>query len=677
MGSRLRRSDGNPQPSIAAIPSDPLPTKLPLLSIDRPSVFWKKNDGDGNISRQLLRKPSGQKKMIALPPIASAVPGSLAASSGLRGSASSGKAIQQSQFARAMLALPTMDEAGAGAHSKMRKQQQRERMAANSARPGLLVDSIVSDFLSSENSSVNQLLNFLAGGGEDFVASSTKAAAKKKKKKMRDGVTDPTSTPLDEPVYQHPPEHAKVHKMSFSVARNTFLTAVPDTNENLAESTWRTPLRKVKLMLSVTKAFYELIEIAVNCGRLRYKLIKSRGATSDSPRQTAGKDEEPQTPLLVANLIGFNLENYRARKRHFVGTLSDEMRIALLKSPEEKTDADADILQKLTLNMPAFMKYDHTVRRALAGLQCETELLWVNKDDFIQVLKLEATKDLEDKENFLLSIPFFAGLSSSSIKSLAYNSQMREVQPNVVLFAEGEAAGYVFIMRFREGNGRLIKYVPFEEVYLDKKKSKYLLLPHPLPSNLLPPFGSRKVGRFLRIQEVGPRDFFGEGAALAAMGTAQQHTSMSLVPFSISGSESLEPSSQSFPPRKMKPTAADPADTSYLVTQSRRSRKSTPDEWNATLRAASISPFSLVSTTRVKCLLISRIDFARCCTLELAKVAGERINDEKRALLDMSKIQETYLYNRHWRDVRKKILASSMSEALERQQIGSTFQLFK
>ncbi|KAI8851479.1 hypothetical protein BC829DRAFT_386800 [Chytridium lagenaria] len=464
------------------------------------------------------------------------------------------------------------------------------------------------------------------------------------------------------------PELSKVHKMSFSVARNTFLTALPDTEEQLGGKLWRAALRKVKLMLSVTRIFYWLIEMAVNCGRLRYKLLQSRGNTNESSRKTPGKDDEPQAPLLVANLIGFNLENYRARKRHFVGTLSDEMRMALLKSPEEKSDEDADVLQKLTLNMPAFMKYDHTVRRALSrvigyglfgkgrvivrqvqkevdnesfGLsvlesgdsfgelallhdvrrsativtKSETELLWVNKDDFIQVLKLEATRDLEDKESFLLSIPFFAGMTPTAIKSLAYNSQIREVQPNAVLFAEGEAAGYVFIVR--EGTARLIKYVPFEEVYLDKKKSKYILLPHPLPSNLEPPFGSRNM---------------------SLMSSSIEQLIDPIIPHSTSNAAVL----------------------TIPTTPSKRSRKSTPDELSVLLKEATVSPFSLVSTTRVKCLLISRIDFARCCTIELAKVAGERIAIERRTLLDMKKLQETYF----------------MSDAFERQHKGNANNLF-
>ncbi|KAJ3105310.1 Calcium/calmodulin-dependent protein kinase kinase 1 [Phlyctochytrium planicorne] len=706
-------------------------------SIDPISYFKSPEKGRGKLlkkSESLERESKALGKpnmMIALPPLVNA-----GASHNEPAKPSvPGKAIQQSQFARAVLALPPVDDAGAGAHSRMKKQQQKERMAANSSRPGLLVDSIVSDFLSAEGSSVNQLLNFLSGGGDDFVASSAKAVARKKKKRMKESANaNPESAKGLVPSADSNAGHISQlgvlgasGPISFSVSRSTFLTALPEVeNGDIQPSLWKETIRKIRLMLSVTRAFYELIEIAISCGRLRAHILNSRNRESESPRSKTAEKEDSQAPLLVANLIGFNLENYRARKRHFVGTLSNEMRMALLKSPEEKTDGDADLLQKLTLNMPAFMKYDHTVRRALSrvigyglfgrgrvivrqghaaenfyfvlsgqvevqkevdnesfGLsvlesgesfgelallhdvrrsativtRCETELLWVNKDDFIHVLKLEATKDEEEKQRFLMSIPYFAALSPSSVKFLANNSQMREVQPNVVLFAEGEAAGHVFIIK--EGTGRLVKYVPFEEVYLGKKQSKYILLPHPLPPTLDPTFGSRKVGRFLCIQEVGPSDFFGEAAALAAMGTAQQHASMNIAPnFAYKQSTSTYTPSIS---KTRKQSTAIPS-SSLESFDSKHSRRSTPDEFSSILQDATMSRFSLVSSTRMKCLLISRIDFVRCCTLELAKQAGERVNAEKNTLLDIQKLQETFLYNRHWRDVKRKILMSSLSE---------------
>ncbi|KAJ3330414.1 hypothetical protein HDU76_005739 [Blyttiomyces sp. JEL0837] len=435
-----------------------------------------------------------------------------------------------------------------------------------------------------------------------------------------------------------------------SVKRIFPLTEVPgheSTKKTTALEMWSQALRKIVIMLRTTNAITGVVK-----------------STDDSDNIDI---RERQT--MAANIIGFNIEDYRARKHSLLWALSADMRNALLKASEEKTNHEIELLGRLISSMPAFAKYDHSVRRALAkvigygsfgpgriivrqiclvsgqvevhkvienesyGLstleagdsfgelallhnvkrsasivtKVETELLWVNKEDFLDVLKQEELRDLEEKQQFLSSIPFFAEMSPQAIKHIALTSQSREVLPNNVLFAEGDVTGFIYLLR--EGSCRIVKHVAMAEIPLSWTGKEKVLVPYPFQGDFNPPFGFTLSHRFLKLMDIGPGFHYGEACAIAAMGTSLQASALGL------------------------------------------------DIQNA-LR----SQFSVISNTRARCLLLSRIDFAKVCTLELAAKAGAKWTEDQCTLLDQKMLQQLFLSNRQWSLFKKKCVSSVVTK---------------
>ncbi|KAJ3157511.1 hypothetical protein HK101_001407 [Irineochytrium annulatum] len=608
-----------------------------------------------------------------------------------------------------------------------------------------------------------------------------------------------------------------------------------------ARRRWRKACGKVRTLVRMSQLFTNVVEIAITAARLRSDRVTTpdlaAGTSNVKGGMKDGKDGKdgtgsrggggrglatatgsghsalaPQRPLLVANLIGFQLDHYRAR-RMFVGHISEDMRRVLTRSgigELPRTARERELLQRLTSTLPAFAKYTPEMRRALSGVvrygayakgrvivrqghealnfyfilsgQVEVqkeidsenyglttlepgdsfgelallndvrraativttkdaELLWVNKEDFNHVLKTEAARDLREKRAFIKSIPFFNRLPAHAVESLALSAQVRDITPDTVVFAENHQAGYVYILWYgscdQPGTCRLLKYIPFTEVDLDPKGTRTLLFPHPLDPTVTPlpqdHFGQRRVDRILRIRDAEPGDFFGDVAAIASMGTAQQHVWLGLVKTTPrnrvtpgtrssrddlggSGDIELEPdsagerdreretdraerdlnaslptprtnsifpsSTTTFPssptifpssprPSMIPPTSTTsldsaipthpPLPTSFLPSQPHAATGDTltTAETRETLLRASLSPYSLVSSSRVRCLLIPKVDFARACDEEAARLCGERMGDERRECLDAGVLQERFLKNRDWGRCKRRIVERS------------------
>jgi hypothetical protein len=156
----------------------------------------------------------------------------------------------------------------------------------------------------------------------------------------------------------------------------------------------------------------------------------------------------------------------------------------------------------------------------------------------------------------------------------------------------------------REGTARIVKYVEFAEIPINKKMDKYILAPYPLESEFHPPYGYKVSPHFLNLMEAHSGDFYGEISALASLGSVPQVTALGL------GSHTK-----------------------------------------------SAIPFahSLIASTKVKCLLISKIEFARMCSIEMAKISGERAATEMKSFASRE-LQNMYLSMMNWKHYRKKLI---------------------
>ncbi|KAJ3055497.1 hypothetical protein HDU99_007553, partial [Rhizoclosmatium hyalinum] len=85
-------------------------------------------------------------------------------------------------------------------------------------------------------------------------------------------------------------------------------------------------------------------------------------------------------------------------------------------------------------------------RNASVVTKTDVDLLWINREDFMAVLKEEAIRDIEEKETFIASIPYFGQLDRASVNQLAATAKFREVPPNTQIFCEGDKPSNLFIV---------------------------------------------------------------------------------------------------------------------------------------------------------------------------------------------------------------------------------------
>ncbi|ORY36868.1 hypothetical protein BCR33DRAFT_721795 [Rhizoclosmatium globosum] len=239
----------------------------------------------------------------------------------------------------------------------------------------------------------------------------------------------------------------------------------------------------------------------------------------------------------------------------------------------------------------------------------ETELLWITRDDFEQVLKDETIRALEERKQMLAMHPFFSRLSSDAIQNLAITSQTIEVEPDTHILTEGDMPSYVYLVC--EGEFRLSKCVHFMKVRCFERE-KTTLHPFPLPRGIQAPFGREAVTKLLKIANVSEGEYYGAAAALSSAGAPNQVAAMNAMIDVVNG-----------------------------------------------IRA----PFSIISATRVKYITLSKHVFCKELIRypELTrKVAREYVTLMKH-FTDMAKIQSLYLEKHRWEQHKKRVMIETLS----------------
>ncbi|KAJ3234682.1 hypothetical protein HDU81_001220 [Chytriomyces hyalinus] len=244
-------------------------------------------------------------------------------------------------------------------------------------------------------------------------------------------------------------------------------------------------------------------------------------------------------------------------------------------------------------------------RNATIQTKMDVDLLWVNRDDFLAVLKDEAIWDIEEKRTCLESIPYFRAFNSASIKQLASTAKFRDIPPNSTLFCEGEVPGNLIIIQ--EGSCRLLKAVDFAEIQKYKHGNAHSIVPYPLDSSITAPYGYKVTHRLIKIGDGRPGDFFGEEAAIANVGTPHQVAHMA---------------------------------NHCIIERCHRFN------------------FSLVSNTRVRYMLLNRHTFTREIIghPELLVRAGQRAHFHQTDFVNTSKIQQKYLGQIAWNKFKTEVV---------------------
>ncbi|KAI9199622.1 uncharacterized protein BJ171DRAFT_205291 [Polychytrium aggregatum] len=271
----------------------------------------------------------------------------------------------------------------------------------------------------------------------------------------------------------------------------------------------------------------------------------------------------------------------------------------------------------------------------------DTELLRVNKDDFLEVLRTESEKDLHEKVELLQSIPLFQMLSRAAIIHLAATSQSRDYVADQVITTEGEVPQSIVVIK--EGYCRLVKAVRFLRVPWSKAyPDRFKLVPCPEG------FGEKpKPTRQAERTQLRPGN----------------------VTF-LTATQFVEPVVQ--PPivnRVLKIKDCSVGETLFAV--SAVVQLGTPNivrHLNMTMRQerqAKRAPFSILSNGRVKILLINRGEFARVATAEMAETIGAKHLDDSLEVWHPQKLQHEYINARRW----KLHKAGVISELVEKRDL--------
>ncbi|KAJ3245782.1 hypothetical protein HDU78_008664 [Chytriomyces hyalinus] len=421
---------------------------------------------------------------------------------------------------------------------------------------------------------------------------------------------------------------------------------------------WAWAIRKILTMIQALSVF--VFDFSERAKQDRFRYLESDCA---------------QVRGITATAIGFDVENFQFKRKQAVITLTRDMLDALGRDSNARSKKDLAELERLTSSLPAFAKYDSSVRRALSNIiglshfeagrtiikqghagenfyivasgtvdvlvnesngkgqsqstlgpgdsfgemallnnakrnatiqtKMDVDLLWVNRDDFLTVLKDEAIWDIEEKRTCLESIPYFRAFNSASIKQLASTAKFRDIPPNSTLFCEGEVPGNLIIIQ--EGSCRLLKAVDFAEIQKYKHGNAHSIVPYPLDSSITAPYGYKVTHRIIKIGDGRPGDFFGEEAAIANVGTPHQ--------------------------------------VAHLAN-------------HCVIERCHRFNFSLVSNTRVRYMLLNRHTFTREIIghPELLVRAGQRAHFHQTDFVNTSKIQQKYLGQIAWNKFKNEVV---------------------
>ncbi|KAJ3077152.1 hypothetical protein HDU98_007537 [Podochytrium sp. JEL0797] len=188
----------------------------------------------------------------------------------------------------------------------------------------------------------------------------------------------------------------------------------------------------------------------------------------------------------------------------------------------EKTNSLVSVLEAgQTFGELALMGGPNVRRHATVITSKDTELLWISREDFEDVLKSEAIQTMKERFQYIARIPFFARLGREAVNHLAFTSQLIEVPANSHILSEGGVPPFVYL--FCEGKCSLSKCIQFTKVKTSSFNDRFNLHPHPPTpdSKINTHHGMNIVTNLVHVGYI-EGGYYGAAAALASVGTPAQ-----------------------------------------------------------------------------------------------------------------------------------------------------------
>ncbi|KAJ3262744.1 hypothetical protein HDU77_000186 [Chytriomyces hyalinus] len=161
---------------------------------------------------------------------------------------------------------------------------------------------------------------------------------------------------------------------------------------------------------------------------------------------------------------------------------------------------------------------ENSRRSATVTASKESELLWLTREDFEAVLKDEIVQEIQDREKYIGSHPFFKQLGIDAINNLAKTAQTFNAPPETPICAEGDILPFVYIY----GDLSLCKVLQFCKVKVSNRNSSFIMHPHPLPEKVDTKNGVQIVSKLIHFTRMKQDEFFGGAPAIATTGTPSQ-----------------------------------------------------------------------------------------------------------------------------------------------------------
>ncbi|TPX60262.1 hypothetical protein SpCBS45565_g07547 [Spizellomyces sp. 'palustris'] len=321
---------------------------------------------------------------------------------------------------------------------------------------------------------------------------------------------------------------------------------------------------------------------------------------------------------------------------------------------------------------------NHRRSATVTTLTTPTAFLRVAKSDFNEILQHETQADVDAKIALIGSIPLFACLAPSAIRHLAVVSRTRSLASNEVIVAEGEVPGFLFIIR--EGACRVVKAVKFNRK--SDIHGRIRIRPYIPP----PPPTRQKTAHSLIVHSTA-------GSRMQSRGMAVERGTSGYLILPPIASSSTE-TSKAKDMRHDTPVALPALPSSKNLISTGPSSKFTTLLLSATtlttgacigttsailshctgphLRflpptASPRSSFSLITSHPTRVLLLSRPDFARLCTTEMAEMIGK---DEKewQATLSPEALAEAWRVGYAWKRYQKRVFEEAQERVEEEKQ---------
>ncbi|KND00015.1 uncharacterized protein SPPG_04361 [Spizellomyces punctatus DAOM BR117] len=324
---------------------------------------------------------------------------------------------------------------------------------------------------------------------------------------------------------------------------------------------------------------------------------------------------------------------------------------------------------------------NHRRSATVTTLTTPTAFLRVAKSDFNEILQHETQADVDAKIALIGSIPLFACLAPSAIRHLAVVSRTRSLASNEVIVAEGEVPGFLFIIR--EGACRVVKAVKFNR--MSDIHGRIRIRPYIPP----PPPIRQKTAHSLIVHSTAGSRMHSRGMAVER-GTSGY---LILPPIASSSTETSKAKEmghdQHNPPvplpalpssKNLVSTGPSSKFTTLLLSATTLTTGACIGATSAILShctgphlrflpptASPRSSFSLITSRPTRVLLLSRPDFARLCTTEMAEMIGK---DEKewQATLSPEALADAWKVGYAWKRYKKRVFDDAEERVEEEKQ---------